>query len=76
MNDAERQRMNLRTIRVTLASALRTTTSEQAERCRARAQQLLQQARDQASDPAVVGEIDALMNSIGSEARSRPEAEA
>lgn len=59
MTDDHRQRLNVRAIRVTLASAHRHATPHQVELCDARALQLLEQARDQATSASVISEIEA-----------------
>jgi hypothetical protein len=64
MTNEELQRMNVRTIRVTLASALRHVGSQEYELCIARAEQLLAHARDQASSDAVAAEIETLQNEL------------
>ena len=60
MNNDERQRLNVRAIRVTLASALRHAGPDQTDRCVDRARQLLDHARSQATHPSVLADIDAL----------------
>jgi hypothetical protein len=60
MTSEHRQRMNIRAIRVTLASALRYVAPEQAGLCVDRARQLLEHARMEATSAAVLGDIDAL----------------
>lgn len=60
MTADHRQRLNVRAIRVTLASARRHATPEQVELCNVRARQLLENARDQATAPSVITEIEAL----------------
>ena len=60
MTSEHRQRMNVRAIRVTLASALRHVAPEQKPLCVDRARQgLLAHARDEALTAAVVADIDA-----------------
>lgn len=60
MTDDYRQRLNVRAIRVTLASVRRHATPDQVGLCIVRARQLLEHARDQATAPAVIFEIEAL----------------
>ena len=60
MIDEDRQRMNVRTIRVTLQAALQSATPDQAPRCRARAQELLARAWAETTVAAVVADIEAL----------------
>lgn len=60
MTDEERQRLNVRAIRVTLASALRHAGPHQADLCMARARQLLEHVRHQAKAASVLSDIDAL----------------
>ena len=55
-----RQLMNVRTIRVTLASALRHLPPEKVEPCIARARQLLQHAREETTAASVLADIEAL----------------
>ena len=60
MTTDHRQQMNVRTIRVTLASALRHLPPEKADLCIARARQLLDHAREEATAAPVLADIDAL----------------
>jgi hypothetical protein len=60
VTDDKRQRLNVRAIRVSLASALRHLPPEQAALCIARARQLAEHARDQATAPTVLADISAL----------------
>ena len=53
----DRQRLNVRTIRVSLNAALRSIGPQQAARCVARARQLLAHATEQAVSPRVATEI-------------------
>ena len=56
----ERQRLNVRAIRVTLASALRHLPPDQAAVSIGRARQLLAHARAEATVPGVISDIEAL----------------
>jgi hypothetical protein len=67
MTSEHRQRMNVRAIRVTLTSALRHVNPEQAKPCMARARELLDHARREATTAAVVADIDALVADLASE---------
>lgn len=60
MNAEERQRLNVRAIRVTLASALRHVAPERRQVCIDRAIELLAHVRNEATDPSVIAEVDAL----------------
>lgn len=60
MIEEERQRLNVRGIRVTLASALRHAPPDQADLCIARARQFLAHARRQAMAASVFLDIEAL----------------
>ncbi len=60
MTDEERQRMNVRAVRVSLSAALRYASPDQAQQCKARARQLLENARRQTTAPAVISEIEAV----------------
>lgn len=60
MASQHRQQMNVRTIRVTLASAVRHAPPEKADLCIARARQLLAHAREDAVSAAVLFDIEAL----------------
>lgn len=60
MTSDHRQRMNVRTIRVTLASALRHLPPDKVDPCVARARQLLDHARDEATAASVLADIEAL----------------
>lgn len=64
MTDDHRQRMNVRAIRVSLASALRHATPNQTDLCLARARQLLDQARHGATGESVLSEIRALESEL------------
>lgn len=59
MTPEERQRINVRAIRVSLAAALRHATPHEADMCRTRASELLQRARDETSVADVLAQIDA-----------------
>jgi hypothetical protein len=56
----ERQRLNIRTIRVSLASALRHLPPDKAVLCIGRARQLTEHARRQATAASVLADIEAL----------------
>ena len=60
MTNDERLRMNVQTVRVTLASALRHASGAQADACVTRARHLLAGVRARATSPSVLSEIDAL----------------
>lgn len=60
MTDDARQRLNVRTIRVTLESAYRYASSDGVDRCIARARQLLEHARREATAASVILDIEAL----------------
>lgn len=60
MTDDDRQRLNVRAIRVTLASARRHAPPQQADLCITRARQLLENARVQATAASVLSQIEAL----------------
>lgn len=60
MTTEHRQLMNVRTIRVTLASALRHVPPDKVDLCIARARQLLDHAREEAKPASVLAEIEAL----------------
>ncbi len=60
MGDEHQERMNVRTIRVTLRSALRHIGPEQSALCVGRALQLIEHARSEASSAAAIAEIDEL----------------
>jgi len=66
MTSEHRQRMNVRAIRVTLASALRHVSSERAGLCVDRARQLLDHARLETTNSAVLADIDALIAGLTS----------
>jgi hypothetical protein len=74
VRDDERQRLNVRTIRLTLASALHHIPPDQAALCVARARQLLTHARNEASAPSVISDIEAVeaeLDSADGTARQR-----
>lgn len=75
MTDEHRQRLNMRAIRVTLASARRHATPHQVDLCIARARQLLENARDQATAPSVISEIEALQAELRGADRSAQQRE-
>lgn len=60
MTVEDRQQMNVRAIRVSLNSALRYASPDQAQACKARARQLLAHARRQTTAAAVISEIEML----------------
>lgn len=60
MTTEHRQLMNVRTIRVTLVSALRHLPPDKADLCIARARQLLDHAREEATAASVLADIEAL----------------
>lgn len=60
MTDDERQRLNVRAIRVSLASALRHAPPHKRDLCIARARQLLDLVRHQATAASVISDIEAL----------------
>ena len=64
MTDEQRQRLNVRTIRVSLQAALRFTTPAQGQLARERARELLAHARRQASVKDVIADIEALQAEI------------
>ena len=66
MSDEQRQRMNVRIIRVTLAAALRYAPPGGAAQCVERARQLLAEARNQTTVQSVLAEIDALQSHLDS----------
>ena len=68
MTDQERQRMNVRVIRVTLDAALRHASPQEAHQCRARARQLLLDARRNTTAAAVISEIEALQDELDGDA--------
>ena len=67
MTPEERQRINVRAIRVSLAAALRHATPHEADMCRTRASALLQRARDETSVVDVVAQIDAAQAELDAE---------
>ena len=58
MDAARREQLNLLAIRVSLGSAMRGLAPDQAERTLRRANLLLDQARREATSPAVLREIE------------------
>lgn len=68
MTDEERQRMNVRVIRVTLNAALRNASPQEVEQCRARARQLLADARRNTTAAVVISEIEALQDELAGDA--------
>ena len=60
MTSEDRQLMNVRAIRVTLASALRHLPPEKVDLCVARARQLLDHAREEATAGSVLAQIESL----------------
>lgn len=60
MNGEARQRLNVRTIRVSLVAARRHALPDAEGRCIARARQLLEHARHEATVVSVISEIEAL----------------
>ena len=58
--DIRRERLNLRALRVSLASALNGVEEDRYPRIRGRANDLLDEARRRATDQALRDEIDAL----------------
>lgn len=61
MNDERRERLNLKTIRVSLESA-RLGLAKQDRRTTQRGNDLLDQARRAASSAAILGEVEALQD--------------
>ena len=64
MDDARRQQLNVRTIRLTLDSALKGASDEVRRRARASAARLLDDARHEATSPEVLREIDDLQTKL------------
>ncbi|HUH06562.1 MAG TPA: hypothetical protein VML96_02035 [Egibacteraceae bacterium] len=60
MTDEARQRLNVRTIRTTLAAARQHAPPEELRVCVARAHALLEHARQKATGALVISDIDAL----------------
>lgn len=60
MTDEGRQRLNVRTIRMTLAPARQHSPPDELRVCVARAHELLEHARHKATAASVISDIDAL----------------
>lgn len=74
MTAAARQRLNVRTIRVSLAAARRHAPPDGMDRCIARARQLLEHARREATTASVISDIDAVeaeLRGVGAAAQQR-----
>lgn len=71
MDDAQRQELNVRTIRVSLEAALRSTGPENAEACLGRARSLVYQARPLTTAPGARRDLKLLLRRIDAPARDQ-----
>ena len=73
MDDERRQQLSLRAITVTARSAMAGLSREQAERTLERASALLDQARREATSPALLRDIEAVQRELDQQFESEAE---